>query len=101
VATETQLAALRAELAELRAARIQPVTQGRFTEHIADKPEKFKGKYGNVVKGWIAGWETYFIFADPESRYDERQRVRFAILKTDSTTQEYLLGLYNRDSWKS
>ena len=79
--TETQLAALRAELAELRAVRMQqPVAQGRFAEPIADKPEKFKGKYGSVVNGWIVGWETYFTFADPEGRHEELQRVKLAIL---------------------
>jgi hypothetical protein len=72
--TETQLAALRAKMAELRVARNpQPVAHGRFTEHIADKPEKFKGKYGNVVKGWIAHWETFFIFTDSEKKYVELQ----------------------------
>jgi hypothetical protein len=40
----------------LRTARtLQQIGQGRFTEYFADKPEIFKRKYGNVVKGWIAG----------------------------------------------
>jgi len=100
--TKTQLAALCAELAELRAVRMQqPVTQGRFAEPIADKPEKFKGKYGSVVNGWIVGWETYFTFADPEGRHEELQRVKLAILNTDPTTQAYLLGLYDRNIWTS
>ena len=101
---QTELDALRAEIAELRATQRQQPNPfqmlGLHGELMADKPEKFKGKPGNAVKSWLVAWETRLNLSK-FTEADQDSAVKLAILNCETQTSNHLLTMLDRDEFKT